>query len=99
MLLYFKTEALHHDAIQRETAHAKRHQHLTRRHFIETAGKGAAALTAVQIVKGNPRASAANSTVGVGHIGLGVRGGTLISQVAGRQLGGGCERRESGCGL
>jgi len=57
---------------------------LNRRKFLETTGKGAAVLAAASA--GAPAVLAAkspNETVGVGCIGLGVRGGELIQQVAG----------------
>lgn len=60
---------------------------VTRRRFLGTTGAAVAALQA-----GAPAVLASrspNDTIGVGHIGLGVRGGSLIPEVAGRQLGGG----------
>jgi len=53
---------------------------ITRRNFLKNTGKGAAALAAIAASR---RATSANDRIGVGHIGLGVRGGTLIRQVAG----------------
>jgi hypothetical protein len=63
---------------------------ISRRTFIKNTGASATAIAAmttgpaVFAANGSP-----NDTIGVGHIGVGVRGGTLVSQVAGRQLGGG----------
>lgn len=57
---------------------------VTRRKFIETTGKGAVVVAAVSSAA--PAVLAAkspNAEIGVGHIGLGVRGGRLIQQVAG----------------
>lgn len=59
-------------------------ERVTRRKFLETTGKGATTLAAM--VAGSPAvlgARSANETIGVGCIGLGVRGGTLIRQVVG----------------
>ncbi|MEW6236325.1 MAG: Gfo/Idh/MocA family oxidoreductase [Candidatus Omnitrophota bacterium] len=70
----------------------KKQASVNRRRFIETAGKGAAALAG--FYAGAPAVLAAkspNDLIGVGHIGLGVRGGTLITEVAGRQMGGGVQ--------
>ncbi len=56
---------------------------ITRRTFLETSGKGAATLAAV--VSTAPAilsAKSPNETIGVGCIGLGVRGGTLCHQAA-----------------
>lgn len=65
---------------------------INRRTFLERGGKTAAAASALYAAAPAVLTNAApNDTIGVGHIGLGVRGGTLISQVAGRQLGGGVE--------
>lgn len=61
-------------------------EHLNRRNFLETTGKSAAVLAAV--TAGAPAvlsARAPNETLGVGCIGLGVRGGTLCRQVAGAE--------------
>lgn len=60
---------------------------LNRRGFLETSGKTAVVLSAMPVAV-NP-VFGANDTIGVGHIGLGVRGGTLITQVAGQAYGGG----------
>lgn len=63
---------------------------VSRRNFLKTTGQGATAIAAMST---GPAVFAAkyspNEIIGVGHIGIGVRGGTLISQVAGRQMGGG----------
>ncbi|RJP21646.1 MAG: hypothetical protein C4527_23425 [Candidatus Omnitrophota bacterium] len=70
----------------------KKEERYSRRGFLKSSGKGATALAAMYA--GAPAVLAAkspNETIGVGHIGLGVRGGSLISEVAGRQLGGGIE--------
>lgn len=62
---------------------------INRRSFLKTTGAQAAltatALTGPSILK----ARGATDTIGVGHIGIGVRGGTLLTQVAGREYGGG----------
>jgi predicted dehydrogenase len=50
----------------------------TRRHFVAVAGG-----TAVAAISAPRRAHSANETIGVGQIGLGVRGGDLIRQVCG----------------
>ena len=58
---------------------------LTRRTFLETTGKGGATMAAMGIVAPAVlSAKSPNEIVGVGCIGLGVRGGTLIRQIAGR---------------
>jgi len=65
-------------------------QKLSRRNFLGTTGTGATALTI--LTTGAPAvmaAKSANDVIGVGHIGIGVRGGTLLTQVAGREQGGG----------
>ncbi|MCX8035759.1 MAG: Gfo/Idh/MocA family oxidoreductase [Candidatus Sumerlaeia bacterium] len=62
----------------------KSSKRLNRRSFLKTSGTGAAA--AATLVAGAPAVLAAkspNEILGVGHIGLGVRGGELIQQVAG----------------
>lgn len=59
---------------------------ITRRRFMGTAGTGATALVAAPALLS---AHSANDSIGVGHIGIGVRGGTLLTQVAGREQGGG----------
>ncbi len=63
---------------------------VSRRNFLQTTGSGALTLGAMvvnsNVVRSQP---GPNDTIGVGHIGLGVRGGTLLTQVAGRQMGGG----------
>ncbi len=70
----------------------KKNDSYTRRSFLKTTGKGATTLAAVYASAPAVLASKSPSEViGVGHIGIGVRGGTLLSQVAGRQLGGGIE--------
>lgn len=65
---------------------------ISRRGFIKQSGAGAASLTALvmnsEIALGR---QSPNDTIGVGHIGLGVRGGSLVTEVAGRQFGGGIE--------
>ena len=53
---------------------------VSRRAFLETTGKGAAAAAVAPAILG---ARSPNETIGVGHIGLGVRGGELIQQTAG----------------
>ncbi|MDX9753055.1 MAG: Gfo/Idh/MocA family oxidoreductase [bacterium] len=63
---------------------------VSRRSFLRTTGQGAATIAALsQAPAVFSAAGSPNDTIGVGHIGLGVRGGSLISEVAGRQLGGG----------
>lgn len=65
---------------------------INRRRFIERSGMGAATLsTFLASAPAVLSAKSPNETIGVGHIGVGVRGGSLISQVAGRALGGGIE--------
>jgi hypothetical protein len=57
---------------------------MTRRRFLETMGRSASALGATAVVA--PAVISAgppNDTIGVGCIGAGVRGGTLVEQVAG----------------
>lgn len=57
---------------------------VTRRRFLKTTGKGVTTLTAISACAGAVLgAKSPNETIGVGCIGLGVRGGTLIDQVAG----------------
>lgn len=57
---------------------------ITRRRFLETGGTCAATLAAMAgTAPAIHAAGSANETVGVGCIGLGVRGGTLCRQVAG----------------
>lgn len=60
-----------------------RQKRVNRRQFIETTGKGAVAAAALAGAPGILSARSANETVGIGHIGLGVRGGRLIQQTAG----------------
>jgi predicted dehydrogenase len=65
---------------------------ISRRNFFGTTGKGMTALAA--IAAGAPAvlsAKSPNDAIGVGHIGLGVRGGSLITEIAGREQGGGIE--------
>jgi len=54
---------------------------LTRRQFIGATGKTVAAVAAVTAFPSILRAKSPNSTIGVGHIGMGVRGGDLINGV------------------
>jgi predicted dehydrogenase len=61
----------------------KGHGSITRRSFFESTGKGAAALAATVGAPAILGAKGPNETIGVGHIGLGVRGGELIQQTAG----------------
>ncbi len=68
----------------------KNQEGCSRRHFLKSTG-GAASMLGT-LAAGAPAvlsAKSPNDTIGVGQIGIGVRGGTLITQVAGRQLGGG----------
>ncbi len=62
---------------------------VTRRNFLRTTGTGATLAAVAGSAPAVLAAKSPNDTIGVGHIGLGVRGGTLVSEVAGRQLGGG----------
>ncbi|MFZ5832228.1 MAG: Gfo/Idh/MocA family protein [Planctomycetota bacterium] len=56
----------------------------TRRSFLKKTGKGAASLAAASALAPQVLgAKSANETIGVGFIGMGVRAGTLIDQVAG----------------
>jgi predicted dehydrogenase len=57
---------------------------MTRRRFLETMGRSASALGATAVVAPAVIGAAPpNDTIGVGCIGAGVRGGTLVEQVAG----------------
>ena len=62
----------------------KQNKRLTRRTFIQRTGQGTAALAALSKA---PAVFAAgyspNETIGVGHIGAGVRGGQLLTETAG----------------
>jgi len=61
---------------------------MSRRGFFKTTGKGTATLAALSArAPAVLAAKSPNETIGVGHIGLGVRGGTLIRQVAGSKGG------------
>ncbi|MBD3268428.1 hypothetical protein GF373_17310 [bacterium] len=60
----------------------------TRRHFVKKTGGSAVAMMAASAPAVLSRPSP-NDTIGVGCIGIGVRGGTLVTQIAGREQGGG----------
>lgn len=63
---------------------------VSRRTFLGTAGTGATALTLLS-APAVLAAKSPNETIGVGHIGIGVRGGSLLTEVAGYENGGGIE--------
>ncbi len=63
-----------------------RKEELNRRKFLENSSKGAALAAAAPFLAGAPAVLAKespNDVVGVGHIGVGVRGGELVTDVAG----------------
>ena len=62
-----------------------------RRRFLETTGAGAALAALVGRAPAVLAAKAPNETIGVGHIGFGVRGGELIQLVAGTKQKAGIE--------
>jgi predicted dehydrogenase len=62
----------------------KEHRSMTRRRFLGTTAGGATALGTMAVPAPSALgAPSPNETIGVGHIGIGVRGGTLVEQVAG----------------
>ena len=60
---------------------------LSRRRFLKSTGQGAALAALSARAPAVLAAKAPNEVIGVGHVGLGVRGGTLIRQVAGSKSG------------
>ncbi|MBM3333317.1 Gfo/Idh/MocA family oxidoreductase, partial [Candidatus Sumerlaeota bacterium] len=60
---------------------------MSRRRFFKATGRVAAVATVASRTPAVLGAKSANETIGVGCIGLGVRGGTLIRQVAGSKSG------------
>ena len=61
----------------------KRQEHLTRRKFLKTVGRGAAVVAAMSAsAPAVLIAKSPNETIGIGCIGIGVRGGTLVNHIS-----------------
>jgi predicted dehydrogenase len=56
---------------------------INRRSFMENSGKGAVAIAAMTAAPAFLVAKSPNEVIGVGHVGCGVRGGQLVTMVAG----------------
>jgi predicted dehydrogenase len=63
----------------------------TRRQFIQKTSATTATIAAMTSAPAILPVLGQNDIIGTGHIGIGVRGGTLLTEVAGRQGGGGIE--------
>lgn len=63
--------------------------HQTRREFIQKSTAGTAVFAAMTGAPAILSSLGQNDVIGTGHIGIGVRGGTLLTDVSGREGGGG----------